>query len=103
EEVGLWIDEVIEATVNQYTTGEFEDEWDLEALCKALVAVYASDDPITPEELRDEVGLDRAALVDEFQEDARDTYKEKEQGLGANPEANQPLATDADGLRGAEE
>ena len=37
EEVGLWIDEVIESTVNQYTTGEFEEEWDLEALCKAMV------------------------------------------------------------------
>src|SRR6187200_959396 len=94
EEVGLWIDEVIEATVNQYTTGEFEDDWDLEALCKAMVDVYGSDDPITPEELREEVGLDRVALVDEFQEDARDTYKEKEQALGPNPETDQPLLRD---------
>jgi preprotein translocase subunit SecA len=96
EEVGLWIDEVIEATVNQYTTGEFEDDWDLEALCKAMVDVYGSDDPITPEELREEVGLDRVALVDEFQEDARDTYKEKEQALGPNPETDQPLLRDVE-------
>ena len=96
EEVGLWIDEVIESTVAQYTTGEFEDEWDLDALCKAMVDVYASDDPITPEELREEVGLDRAALVDEFQDDARDTYKEKEQGLGPNPETEQPLLRDVE-------
>src|SRR6059058_2795095 len=34
EEVGSWIDDVIERTVDQYTTGEFEDEWDLEALCR---------------------------------------------------------------------
>ena len=87
---------MIESTVNQYTTGEFEDEWDLEALCKAMVDVYASDDPITPEELREEVGLDRAALVDEFQDDARDTYKEKEQGLGPNPETDQPLLRDVE-------
>jgi preprotein translocase subunit SecA len=58
--------------------------------------VYASDDPITPEELREEVGLDRAALVDEFQDDARDTYKEKEQGLGQNPETDQPLLRDVE-------
>ena len=87
---------MIESAVNQYTTGEFEDEWDLEALCKAMVDVYASDDPITPEELREEVGLDRAALVDEFQDDARDTYKEKEQGLGPNPETEQPLLRDVE-------
>ncbi|MFL5949060.1 MAG: preprotein translocase subunit SecA, partial [Gaiellaceae bacterium] len=81
-EVALWIDDVIERTVAAYTTGEFSEEWDLEALCKAMQDLYATSDPITPEELREEVGLDRAALVDEFQEDARDTYGEKEQGLG---------------------
>ena len=47
--------------------------------------------PITPEELREEVGLDREALVEEFQEDARDTYEEKQKELGLNPETDQPL------------
>src|SRR3954466_7943566 len=94
EEVGGWIDEVIEITVNQYTTGEFDEEWDLDALCRAMVDLYATDDPITPEELRKEVGLDRAALVDEFQEDARDTYAEREKNLGPNPETEQPLLRD---------
>ena len=96
EEVGLWIDEVIERTVDQYTTGEFEEEWDLDALCRAMIDLYATDEPITPDELREEVGLDRVALVEEFQEDARDTYKEREQGLGLNPETSQPLLRDVE-------
>src|SRR6185436_11086252 len=96
DEVGLWIDEVIERTVDQYTTGEFGEEWDLDALCRAMVDLYATDDPITPDELREEVGLDRVALVEEFQEDARDTYAEREQGLGLNPETEQPLLRDVE-------
>ena len=96
EEVGLWIDEVIERTVDQYTTGEFEEEWDLDALCRAMIDLYATDEPITPDELREEVGLDRVALVEEFQEDARDTYTEREQGLGLNPETSQPLLRDVE-------
>jgi preprotein translocase subunit SecA len=96
DEVGLWIDEVIERTVDQYTTGEFDEEWDLDALCRAMIDLYATEEPITPEELREEVGLDRAALVDEFQEDARDTYAEREKGLGLNPETEQPLLRDVE-------
>src|SRR3954451_12630744 len=68
-EVALWIEDVIERTVAAYTTGEFSEEWDIEALCKAMQDLYATSDPITPEELSEEVGLDRAALVEEFQED----------------------------------
>jgi preprotein translocase subunit SecA len=96
EEVALWIDEVIERTVEYYTAGEFSEEWDLEALCKAMIDIYATDEPITPEELREEVGLDRAALAEEFQEDARDTYAEKEKNLGPNPETEQPLLRDVE-------
>jgi preprotein translocase subunit SecA len=96
EEVKLWIDEVIERTIAQYTEGEYSEEWDLEALCKAMQDVYATSEPITPEELREEVGLDREALVAEFQEDARDTYDEKEKGLGLNPDTAQPLLRDVE-------
>jgi preprotein translocase subunit SecA len=96
DEVRLWIDEVIERAVDHYTPGEFSEEWDLDALCKAMIDIYATDEPITPEELREEVGLDRAALVDEFQEDARDTYDEKEKGLDLNPETQQPLLRDVE-------
>ena len=96
QEVSLWIDEVIERTIAQYTEGEFSEEWDLDALCKAMQDLYATNEPITPEELSEEVGLDREALVDEFREDARDTYAEKEKGLGLNPETDQPLLRDVE-------
>jgi preprotein translocase subunit SecA len=96
EEVMLWIDEVIERTVAAYTAGEYSEEWDLEALCKAMQDLYATEEPITPQELSEEVGLDRSALVEEFQEDARDTYAEKEKGLGLNPETEQPLLRDVE-------
>jgi preprotein translocase subunit SecA len=96
QEVSLWIDEVIERTIAQYTEGEFSEEWDLEALCKAMQDLYATNEPITPEELSEEVGLDREALVDEFREDARDTYAEKEKGLGLNPDTDQPLLRDVE-------
>src|SRR5205823_13579666 len=78
------------------TAGEFDEEWDLEALCKAMEDVYATEEPITPEELREEVGLDREALVQEFQDDARETYEDKEKSLGLNPETEQPLLRDVE-------
>ena len=96
EEVQGWIDEVIERVVAAYTEADYPEEWDLDALCKAMEDVYASDDPITADELREEVGLDRAALVEEFQEDARDAYAEKERSLGMNPETEQPLLRDVE-------
>jgi preprotein translocase subunit SecA len=96
EEVRLWVDEVIERTVDAYTLADYDEEWDLDALCKAMEDLYATEEPITPQELRDEVGLDRAAIIEEFQEDARDTYAEKEQGLGLNPETQLPLLRDVE-------
>ncbi|MFN2470664.1 MAG: preprotein translocase subunit SecA, partial [Gaiellaceae bacterium] len=35
DDVGNWIDEVIERTVPQFTEGEYAEEWDLDTLCKA--------------------------------------------------------------------
>jgi preprotein translocase subunit SecA len=96
EEIATWIDEVIERAVALYTEGDFQEEWDIEALCKAMEDIYATDEPISPEELREEVGLDRAAIVQEFQEDARDTYQEKQKALGLNPETEQPLLRDVE-------
>src|SRR5256886_4155219 len=95
-EIGSWIDEVIERAVGHYTEGEYSEEWDLEALCKEMEDIYATEEPITPAELREEVGLDLAALVQEFQEDARDTYQEKERSLGVNPDTDQPLLRDVE-------
>ena len=80
EDVRDWIREVVESAVANATDGEFAEEWDLDALVQQMQALYGSD--ITADELREEVELERAALVDEFVEDALDTYDEKEQQYG---------------------
>src|SRR5215211_680737 len=84
EDIRQWIDEVIEGVVLSYTDSEFSDEWDIDALCTAMQALYGTD--MTADELREEVELDRQAFVAEFQEDARETYDEKEAEFGANPD-----------------
>ena len=81
EEIRGWIDEVVENAVDTYTQAEYGEEWDLGALTQAMHDLYGSD--ITPEELKEEVSLERDALVEEFQQDARDAYGDKEQELGA--------------------
>ena len=80
DEVLQWVDEVIAATVDQFTTAEYDEEWDIETLVKAMAALYNTD--ITAEELREEVDLSRESLLEEFQEDAHDVYEEKEKELG---------------------
>jgi preprotein translocase subunit SecA len=75
-----WIREVVEANVTNATEAEFPEEWDLAALVKQMQALYGTD--ITIEELREEVELDREALIEEFVEDALETYEEKEQLYG---------------------
>jgi preprotein translocase subunit SecA len=82
EQVKEWIEEVIARTVEQFTEEEYAEEWDLDALCKGLEALYGTD--IKPEELREEdvdVGS-REALIQEFQQDAADEYEAKEADLG---------------------
>jgi preprotein translocase subunit SecA len=94
EDIGQWIDEVVENAVLAHTESEFAEEWDLDALCNHMEALYGSE--ITPEELREEVELDRQALIEEFQADARDAYQEKDEQFGANPETGQPLLRDVE-------
>src|SRR5215204_2774370 len=55
DEVRMWIDEVVENIVDVHTEAEYSEEWDLDALVRAMVALYGSE--ITAEELREEVGL----------------------------------------------
>src|SRR4029079_18122308 len=43
EQVKLWIDDVVEETVLQFTQDEFGEEWDLEALTNAMGALYGSE------------------------------------------------------------
>src|SRR5215213_8176363 len=81
EEVRNWTRETIEAIVDEYTQAESADEWDIDGLVTAMEGLYETE--ITVEELREEVGLDRNALVEEFAEDALDEYKAKDQELEA--------------------
>ena len=84
EDVQEWIREVVERTVDTFLEGEYSEEWDLDALVQAMHNLYGSD--ITVEELRDEVGLERDALVQEFVDDALDEYKERDERFGADDE-----------------
>jgi preprotein translocase subunit SecA len=81
DDVRGWIDEVIERAVAEYTAGEFQEEWDLEELVKAMETLYTTE--ITLDELREELGeISREGLIDEFRADARDEYTAKEEEIG---------------------
>ena len=77
-----WIDETVAATVDQFTQEEYAEEWDLEGLVKAMAALY--DTEVTTDELREDLGqISRDGLTEEFQDDAGDAYKAKEEELGS--------------------
>ena len=82
EQVKLWIDEIVEATVHQFTQEEYPEEWDLEALTNAMAALYQTE--ITAQELREDLAeITRETLIEEFQSDARDEYEAKEEEFGS--------------------
>jgi preprotein translocase subunit SecA len=81
EDVRDWIRQVVEANVINATEDEFNENWDLEALVRQMQALYGTD--ITADELREEVELDREALIEEFVDDALETYDDKEKEYGA--------------------
>ncbi|HET9436744.1 MAG TPA: SEC-C metal-binding domain-containing protein, partial [Gaiellaceae bacterium] len=81
EEVREWIREVVEAGVRQATDAEFAEDWDLEGLVTSMQSLYGTD--ITVDELREEIDVtNREELVEEFVDDALETYEEREQALG---------------------
>jgi preprotein translocase subunit SecA len=82
EQVHGWIEEVVAGAVDQFSTDDGEG-WDLDQLCAAMSDLYGSD--ITAAELQEDygAGLNRETLIDDFTEDAQDTYKEKEGELGS--------------------
>jgi preprotein translocase subunit SecA len=82
QDVHQWIREIVARMVDQFLEGDYSEEWDLAALVQAMNTLYGSD--ITEEELRDEVGLDRDSLVDEFVDDALDEYRQREARFGAD-------------------
>jgi preprotein translocase subunit SecA len=80
QDVRSWIEEVISVNVANATEEEFTEEWDLSPLVQQMQALYGTD--ITVEELKEEVELSREGLLEEFIEDALETYDEKERDLG---------------------
>src|SRR3954453_1446561 len=84
-EVKAWVDEVIARTVAHFTENEYAEEWDLEGLVKQMDALYVQppDEPITVDELREDVGaLTRETLIEDFTEEAQERYAAKEEELG---------------------
>src|SRR3712207_3096357 len=79
EDIHGWVDELVEGMVRQHTESEYQEEWDLDALFQEMSALYE-----VTLELDDVRGLEsREALVEEFVDDARGAYEEKESQLGA--------------------
>jgi preprotein translocase subunit SecA len=68
-----WVPEVISNVVAQYTDSETPDDWDLGGLVSGMEALYGTG--VAAEELQ---GLDVNAIVEEFVDDALDTYAERE-------------------------
>jgi preprotein translocase subunit SecA len=89
DEIRQWIEEVISSNVAQFTESDLVEDWDLTGLVGQMQALYGTD--MTVEELREEVELSREALVEEFVEDALDTYAEREESFGDDPGNGQPV------------
>ncbi|HZQ64856.1 MAG TPA: preprotein translocase subunit SecA [Gaiellaceae bacterium] len=83
EQVKTWIEEVVAETVDA-TVDPDTNEIDLDALVGAMEALYDTD--VTADELREDGITTREALFDDFTEDARDRYEEKEQQVEAMQE-----------------
>ena len=82
EDVREWIRETVEGGVAQFTDSEFAEDWDLAGLVTHMQSLYGTD--ITADELREEVDVSsRESLIDEFTEDAIDTYAEREEAFGS--------------------
>ncbi len=80
-DVQQWIDEVVEAIVMEYTSEEFTEEWDLDALVEAVNTTFGTD--VTVEELREDLPeLSREALVDDFRETAQEEYRDRTESWG---------------------
>jgi preprotein translocase subunit SecA len=77
DQIEAWMDELVERIVLQHTAGEFQEEWDLDALFKEMATIYETE--IEPSELK---GLSREDLTAEFQDDAHDAYAAKVEQFG---------------------
>jgi len=79
EDIGDWIDELVERVVVEHTASEYQEEWDVDSLFKEMADLY--DPKIQPDEF--DLAVTQAELIGEFQDDARDAYEAKQEELGA--------------------
>jgi preprotein translocase subunit SecA len=70
---------VIERTIDQYTPGDYMEDWDLDGLFTALDQFFVID--LGADELNPET-VDRAYLTDRLSQKALGLYNEREQSLG---------------------
>jgi preprotein translocase subunit SecA len=70
---------VLERTIDEYTAGDFIEDWDLEGLFTALSQVFPMS--FGPDDL-DEASIDREWLIDRVTEDAGRRYEAREAELG---------------------
>jgi preprotein translocase subunit SecA len=81
ETVQAFLDEEIEALVDQFLSGEDHDAWNLEGLSAALVAMGLSGEAIEPDTLWDVGG--REAIADHLHEVADERLAERQAEIGA--------------------
>jgi preprotein translocase subunit SecA len=70
---------VIERTIDQYTPGDFLEDWDMDGLFTALGQLFPLD--LASEELESET-VDRDSLSDRIVQEALDRYNAREEALG---------------------
>jgi len=73
------IGEVIARTVEEYTPGDFVEDWDFDGLIDALQQIFPID--VDPAELRSE-SLGHEELIERLQVRARELYDAREEALG---------------------
>src|SRR5215210_5874789 len=67
DDVRHWIDDVIEAIVDQHAPDELSGDWDLGTLTKQMALLYET--AVTADELREDLGdVTRESLIEEFQD-----------------------------------
>ena len=79
EEARQEVAKVIERTIDQYTPGDFMDDWDLDGLFVALGQFFPLD--LGSEDLNRET-VDRNSLIDRIVAEAMERYEAREQALG---------------------
>jgi preprotein translocase subunit SecA len=79
EEAREEVAKVIERTIDQYTPGDFVEDWDLDGLFTALGQLFPLD--LTSEELG-RGAADRMTLTDRICDEAMERYNAREEALG---------------------